>query len=217
MAIAIGVIGVFALLRIYVPFRAPIMTCYCSTDRFLLLRGWVPALNLMLIAFVPGLLIPIFHHSSCKVDLFGYDLPFFAFVVIGFPLALLLYRLVFKEDKFQIAIITGLVLMFLSIVLLKITPSFLPPLLLGLGLGLVAPEFLMIFVKLSEHCQRATANMTHFLSWQIGLTSGIAMACHLEATSEIGQLCMWARIVTLVSLLFFLLITHPYFKHQKVR
>ena len=30
--------------------------------------------------------------------------------------------------------------------------------LMGLGLGLVTPEFLMMFVKLSQHCQRGTAN-----------------------------------------------------------
>lgn len=217
VSVITGIVGIFALLRVYVPFRAPIMTCLCSTDRFVLKRGWLPAINLAFIAFVPGLLLPVFHHSSCKVFIFGIDLPFFAFVVLGFPLALILYRLFFKEDKFLIAITLGLSLMFLSIMLLSVAPSFIPPILLGLGLGLVAPEFLMIFVKLSQHCQRATANMTHFMAWQIGITCGIALACHLQANAEVSNLCFWARVTTIVSLLFFVLITYPYFKKMRVR
>lgn len=46
---------------VYVPFRAPIVTRLYSFDRFLLLRGWVPAINMILITFVPGLLIPLVH------------------------------------------------------------------------------------------------------------------------------------------------------------
>ena len=42
-------------MRVYVAFRAPIGVGYCNLDRFLLLRGWLPALNLVLIAFIPGI------------------------------------------------------------------------------------------------------------------------------------------------------------------
>ncbi len=217
VSVSIGLVGLFFISRVYVPFRAPIMTCLCSTDRFVLLRGWVPAINLMLIAFIPGLLLPIFHHSSCQVDVLGYGLPFFAFVVLGFPFALVLYRLFFKNDKFLIAVISGLILMLLSILLIKVAPSYISPFLLGVGLGLVAPEFLMVFVKLSEHCQRATANMTHFFSWQIGITCGIVVACQLQATHEVAHLCGWARAITIASLFFFLAVTYPYFKKKRVR
>ena len=33
----------------------------CSLDRFLLPRAWVPALNMLLIAFVPGVLLPLLY------------------------------------------------------------------------------------------------------------------------------------------------------------
>ena len=39
----------FSSLSEYIPFRAPIVTKLYSFDRFLLLRGWVPAINLILI------------------------------------------------------------------------------------------------------------------------------------------------------------------------
>ena len=192
VSVATGILGNMFLFRVYVPFRAPIVTSLCSTDRFLLLRGWIPAINLMIIAFVPGLFVPIFHHYTCGVVLFGYELPFFAFVVLGFPLALLLYRLFFTNDKSFLAISVGLIFILLATLFNEISLSIFPPLLFGLGLGLVAPEFLLIFVKLSHHCQRGTANTTHFLAWSIGISSGIALACHLQAKNQINSVPFYA-------------------------
>lgn len=53
--------------------------------------------------------------------------------------------------------------------------------LLGIGMGLVTPEFLLMFVKLSQHCQRGTANTMHLLSWETGISIGIAIACYTTA------------------------------------
>ena len=58
-AVAVGVLGMYFASRVYVAFRAPIGMRLCSLDRFLLPRAWVPALNMLLIAFVPGVLLPL--------------------------------------------------------------------------------------------------------------------------------------------------------------
>lgn len=217
VSVSTGLLGILFLSRVYLPFRAPMATSIFSTDRFLLVRGIIPAINLMSIAFVPGLLLPVFHHSTGGVFIAGYDIPFFAFVVIGFPLALVFYRFVFKKDKLFLAVFCGLILLLLSMILLPSAPGMLPPVMLGLGLGLVAPEFLMIFVKLSEHCQRGTANTTHFLSWQIGITSGIAVACYFQNGAHPEEIVSWGRIAATVSLLYFIAVTYPYFKQRKTR
>ena len=60
-AVAVGVLGMYFASRVYVAFRAPIGMRLCSLDRFLLPRAWVPALNMLLIAFVPGVLLPLLY------------------------------------------------------------------------------------------------------------------------------------------------------------
>lgn len=216
-ALALGVIGLMFISRLYVPFRAPLVTKVCSTDRFILKRGWLPAINLIAIASVPGLLLPVFSHHSGIIDVFGYGIPSFAFVALGFPMALMIYRFCFVNDKSFMAITTGLLLMLLSLVLFNNTPTFFIPLVLGLGLGLVAPEFLMIFIKLSEHCQRGTVNTTHFLAWEIGITGGIAWACYLYDQNDTDHIFLCAKIMIIVSLLFYLIVTNPYFRHKRIR
>ena len=61
VSVITGAVGILMLSGVYVPFRAPIVTKLYSFDRFLLLRGWVPAINLILITFIPGLLVPMVH------------------------------------------------------------------------------------------------------------------------------------------------------------
>ena len=56
--------------------------------------------------------------------------------------------------------------------------------LLGLGLGFILPEFLVMFVKLSHHCQRGTANTTHLLATEIGISLGIVTACYMELDTD---------------------------------
>ena len=63
-------------------------------------------------------------------------------------------------------------------------PVGVPSILLGLGLGLVMPEFLVMFVKLSHHCQRGTANTTHLLASEVGFASGIAVACYFDLEAD---------------------------------
>ena len=87
--------------------------------------------------------------------------------------------------------------------------------LMGLGLGLVTPEFLMMFVKLSQHCQRGTANTTHLLAWELGVGLGIASACHLHLTANEQAVYRVGLLSAIVSLAFFVLLTYPYFKKEE--
>ncbi len=82
---------------VYVPFRAPIVTKLYSFDRFLLLRGWVPAINLILITFVPGLLIPMVHPflNDFVLGNVGIPVPFFVGTTLGYIISLFIARLFF--------------------------------------------------------------------------------------------------------------------------
>lgn len=217
ISVAIGLAGIFFVSRVYVPFRAPIVTKLCSADRFLLPRGWLPALNLMLIAFIPGLLLPVFPHSLSDVMIDGFQIPFFSIVGIGFLFSILLSKLVYREEKTQRVIILGISLMMLSLILQGELPTAIVAVLLGLGLGLITPEFLLIFVKLSKHCQRGTANTTHLLAWEAGMSLGLATACYVSVEYAVDSIYHLGRMLSPVILVFFTLLTYPYFKKKRVR
>jgi putative transport-related membrane protein len=221
VAVALGALGILFVSRVYVPFRAPIGMKVCSMDRFLLLRGLIPAFNLILIAFIPGLMLPVLAGAPSDVPVGGETVPFFALVGCGFLLSVLIVKLFFRYDnKMWLQIVVGLVTVIGSMAMLfSPETSWNAPaaVLMGLGLGLVTPEFLMMFVKLSQHCQRGTANTTHLLAWELGVGLGIASACHLHLTANEQAVYRVGLLSAIVSLAFFVLLTYPYFKRKKVR
>lgn len=218
VSVVTGGVGILMISGVYVPFRAPIVTQLYSFDRFLLLRGWVPALNMILIMFVPGLLIPLVHPflNDAVVGGMGIPVPFFAGVGVGFLASLLIARLVFFKDKTWRLVIMGIGLEILAMGLLNRDCSIgVSSVLLGVGLGLVIPEFLVIFVKLSHHCQRGTANTTHLLASEVGVMLGIAYACYKDMDTD--AMLLTGQIVAFLALIFFLVITYPYYIRKKVR
>ena len=218
LSVATGLAGIFFASRVYVAFRAPIGVSLCNMDRFLLPRAWVPAINMILITFVPGLLIPLVHPflNDSVLGNMGIPVPFFVGVGIGYLISLLLARLSFMKEKTLRLVIVGIGLEMLAMSLLDPNGSIsAPSVLLGLGLGLVMPEFLVMFVKLSHHCQRGTANTTHLLASEVGISLGIATACYLDLDTD--KMLHIGQIVASVALVFFVIATYPYYIRKKVR
>ncbi|MEY8723233.1 MFS transporter [Bacteroides stercorirosoris] len=165
LSILCGIFSILFSLRVYVAFRAPIGVSRCNLDRFLLLRGWIPAINLMLIAFIPGVALPLIKQGDYSV-------------------------------------------LFFLVVLVVLTIP-----------------FTKIFVKLSHHCQRGTANTTCHLFMDAGLLIGMAVCCFLSDNGN-EQLHFYTDfqliykvigIAILVALAFYFLLTGPYYKRKRVR
>ncbi|ADV44155.1 MFS transporter [Bacteroides helcogenes] len=153
-SVAIGVFSMFFSSRVYVAFRAPIGMSLCNVDRFLLPRAWLPAVNMMLIAFIPGVLLPLMFA--------GNYLPLLALFILAF----------------------------------------------------ITIPFTRMFVKLSHHCQRGTANTMCHLSMEAGLLAGLAVACRIMNVPAIHHVAMTAAIL---AVFFYVLLTYPYYKRKRVR
>lgn len=154
LSVSLGIICMFFISRAYVAFRAPIGMSICNIDRFLLPRAWLPAINMLLIAFVPGVLLP----------------------------------LMFTGDYWSL----------LALVILSV----------------VTVPFTTMFVKLSYHCQRGTANTTCHLSMEAGILIGMTMACQMMDKTMVYQV---ASVVAVLALALFIFVTYPYYKKKKVR
>lgn len=165
LSLLCGLFSILFAMRVYVAFRAPIGVSTCNIDRFLLLRGWLPAINLVLIAFIPGLALLIIRQGD-------YAALFFLVVLV-----------------------------------------------------LLTVPFTKIFVKLSHHCQRGTANTTCHLAMETGLLVGLAVGCYLSDNgteqfqfyTDFQLIYKVISIGILVAVAFFFVVTYPYYKRKRVR
>lgn len=81
--VALGTLALLLILVVDVPFRAPLRTSWFSLDRFLLPRTLWPALNMMMLSAVFGILIAHIYNEL-----------FYICILIGFIISLLLLRYV---------------------------------------------------------------------------------------------------------------------------
>lgn len=216
-----GSIAIISLFLLKIPFRAPIGSALISFDRFLLPRGWVLSVNMIMISFIPGIFIPLIHYkieSSLIVN--GWVVPYFVLAIIGFMVTWYFKKYIKKSNE-KITMMIGMTLLLLSVSLFMIfdvkAGVILSGVLLGISLGLITPLFLMMFIELSNHCERASANTTNLLSWGTGLATGLFVSCYL--TDNYSSLLAYQTALFLASLalIYFIIFTYPYYLKKKVR
>ena len=165
--------AVFALLAylfisgVHFPFKAPDERHVCwSTDRYLLLRGCPLFFTLLLAAIAGGVMVG---HFTTASD--------YAFLLIGLVVALVAERMIFFNGDLKSEAIAGYILLGMAC-LIQLTRhgegfSSVVAFLVGNGFGLLTSRYLLFFIKLSRHCERATAQSTYFLAYESGLAVGL--------------------------------------------
>jgi len=212
LAAAAGMCAAAVLLIVSVrfPFKAPDdVLCKLSTDRFWLSGGWGVALNLLPVAVVAGLVI-----------VSGQGLRFYSMMTCGFLLALLAQRFLFVSAAPKSEIVSGLILVFASLLILHSGHTAASPdmaaTLFGCGTGLACARFLLHMIKLSDHCKRGTAQSTFMLTCEFGLSAGVSLGCGVFSAARDGLL-LTALCLTAAALVMYAAFTHSWFLRHKHR
>ena len=204
-----ALLAIILILLVHFPFRAPDDHIpMVSLDRFFLPHGFILFANLMLITIAAGLLLSLFH-----------DVRFYAMMMVGFLLAIIAQRFVFRQAELKSEVVSGLILM-AAAVLMLLTRSqdivtFVSPLFVGFGLGIIGSRFLLFFIKLSRHCQRGTSQSTYMLGWESGLAIGIGLGyavCQAEP-----HLVLLSSLALVLGALLLYQYTHNWFLTHKNR
>jgi MFS family permease len=210
VAIGCSLVAIIFIMLVHFPFRTPEENVrVVSLDRFFLPQGWPLIINLMVVTFVVGLLL-----SMTTSELF------YVMVMVGFFVALLAQRFMFRDADLESEVITGLVLTGVALLMMltrqQTIVSFAAPMFIGFGLGIIGSRFLLFFIKLSRHCQRGTAQSTFFLSWESGLALGIGLGYGL-LEQQSGPVLQVALVTTAAVLLFYHFFTHGWYITHKNR
>ena len=202
--------AIVLILTVNFPFRTPSDSMHIvSLDRFFLTDSMPLYLNLMLIASVIGLLMSL-----------GLSERFYGVIMLGFLLALLAQRFVFRDAELKSEIITGLILLIISLILIYTHPLpivwYIVPVFLGFAIGIICSRFLLFFIKLSRHCQRGTSQSTYFLSWESGIALGVGAGYAFFMNND-KWLLITAGCLAVISLLMYNYYTHTWFITHKNR
>ena len=208
-SIACSVVSILLILMVHFPFRAPqdeIPTV--SLDRFFLPHGFPLFVNLQLIMLAAGILFSMRLTEQ-----------FYAMMMVGFLVALLAQRFVFRDAEMKSEVVSGLILMVAAFLMLLTRTQeivFLAaPVFIGLGLGIIGSRFLLFFIKLSHHCQRGTSQSTFLLGWESGIAWGLGIGFAFFSTQPMQALVASLVLVALALLMYNF--THNWFMEHKNR
>lgn len=206
-----GVVVLAAVLILLVsfPFRIPednIPTV--SLDRFFLPHGFPLFANLQLVTLAMGLLLTL---SLSEL--------FFAMMMVGFLLALVAQRFMFRDAEVKSEVVTGLILMGAALLMMLTRTQqivwYAAPVFIGFGLGIIGSRFLLFFIKLSRHCQRGTSQSTFLLGWESGIAWGLGFGLMFFHGYRHLTLLMSLLLVVVALLLYHF--THNWFVKNKNR
>ena len=212
VVIAAGGLATAALILIFLvdfPFRAPLDdTPTVSLDRFFLPHGFPLFVNLQLITLAVGLLFSLALTEQ-----------FYAMMMVGFLLAILAQRFVFRDAEVKSEVVTGLILMGAALLMMLTRTQqivgYAAPAFVGFGLGIIGSRFLLFFIKLSRHCKRGTSQSTFMLGWESGIAWGLGLGYALfEGAST--PILITALGLVLASLLLYNFV-HNWFVSNKNR
>lgn len=201
---AMCIMAAALIMLVPIPFRAPSDRYpHFSSDRFLLPLSWPLFLVQTVFAAAVGAVLaqqpPI---------------AFYAAMLGGLALALVEARLVADGGPLRIATTLGFLAMAAVVSLPTGGPTattVLIGLLAGLATGCVSNHCLSLFLNLSNHCQRATSQSSCFLSWELGIASGLALAfCCPSAPALLAQLLV-------VAALAFCFLAYPWYQRHRAR
>ena len=219
-------LGAFVLVsRAKFPFKAPaegIKTF--SLDRFYLPQGTPLFVNIILITFSAGLYFSVPHPTGIFLMIFG-----------GLVLAFLAEKFAFADADLKSQILVGLILLasaeLISFGSQEFAVEIVVPTLLGFSLGIIGSRFLLFYIKLAKHCQRGTSVNSFFLAWELGLSLGFGLGfmfhnlparAHFDVDHPVynmveSGMLHYALLFTIVSLLVYNFLVHPWYMKHKNR
>lgn len=210
-----GVLALLCVFMVSVTFRAPMDLPKFSLDRYFLPRSWPETINLFFLALIPGILISSclfiaikFYHTSTSLWI-----PWIAFIA-GSLGAFYSRHSWLKKQSSQLHIGIGLTLLVVGSALLcgnNTTQTFPFALfLIGAGLELAASEFLYMFIRMSHHCQRSTANASYLFAWETGCALGSCIGLY----NQEGEALLFTALITFILYFAF---TAKHYKNRRKR
>ncbi len=180
-----------------------------SGDRFFLPQAKWLFLNLFIICLSLGLLLST-----------QYTAMFYSMLMVGFCLALLAERFAFADADLKSQIVSGSILIAAALMMTltrkQMVVTYISPVLVGMGVGLIGSRFLLFFIKLSKHCQRGTAVSTYMLGWESGISAGL-FAGYFFFSDDVHLVLLASLICICLAFAQYVLFTHQWYIKKKNR
>lgn len=190
ISLSLGVGAMLFPMFTKVMFRAPLEPNVFSLDRFILPRALYPAISLLPIAMIFGLLIT---HFTSETN--------YLFLSVGVCLAFISAKHIFQKQTDSLRMMIGIIFLTIGLMGLMMCNNIIEryaSLSIGIGLSLSASSMYRMMIKVPLHCERGTSNNTYQLFWETGVIIGICIGLMLSE----ANISIYTTSLSLCALVF---------------
>ncbi|MCC8087770.1 MAG: MFS transporter [Rikenellaceae bacterium] len=217
----IGFICIIFIKPIKKPVRQNVQTAKTSLDRFILIRA-LPCVGLLFIQEIGYGAVSNFIGIYCEdIGLTGQAGIFFLILSIGIICARIFSAKSINNGQIVRVVYIGSALLIVSFTLfvfksMSVPLLYLIALLTGAGYGHINPAFQSMFINLSHHNQRGTANATYFTFWDMGIGLGIAAGGFFIDKLNFQWLFALCSGLYILSTVYFGIVSAPYYREKRL-
>ncbi len=225
-----GILGIGMSFFVHTPYKPPRRREPISLDRFILLKGLIPGLSLMLLSIPYGMTTTYVALYAQRIGLSLHSGLFFSCMAAGLGISRFFSGKQADKGRGTRVIQYGMILSTFVYLWLASTRLLLSwnmeltqilffgaALLMGVAYGTMFPAFNTLFVNLAPHTQRGTATSTYLTSWDIGIGLGLLTGGVIAQITSFDRAFLLGALLCLGSGLYFHFKVSPYYHEHKER
>lgn len=222
IAFAVSIVGLIADSMVDVPLKEIVKNkSKISLDRFLLTRGWMIGINVVLVGFCYGVLSNYLAiYGKERLGITNGTGTYFLILSSGLIASRLLGNRTLKKGLITRNCSLGLVLSSLGYGLFVFHQNpvgyYISALLIGLGNGHLWPAFQNMMIGVAHHNERGTANSTLLTSWDLGIGFGVLIGGFVAEHIDYHQAFLVMFASHCAATLLFYAKTKGFFRERKL-
>ncbi len=193
-----------------------------SLDRFVLVKGMLEMLPVMLFSFSYGILSTYLAvYGRTEIGITDGTGLFFVIMACGLVMSRLRVGQMLNRGMVSQSVALGMAVCLLGFAIFVIfrnaTGFYVAAFVLGVGYGTMCSAFQAMFINLAPHNRRGTANSTYFTAWDLGIGLGVFIGGHIAEVFNYAMAYRAGLCVSTVGLILFYCVVRQHFERNKLR
>jgi MFS family permease len=214
-----GSIGFAAALFIKAPENIKITETPLTLDRLLLIKGIPMGINLLFVATTYGMVVSFAAMYGKSMHIANTGM-FFTLFALGIGFSRIFSGKLIDNGKLHTVNFRGISLLSASFFVFAFGRNaiffFTSALFMGIGFGVLFPAFQTLFLNIAPASHRGTANSTYFLSFDLGIGTGMVLAGNIANRYNFSKAFLFAAILNIAAVTYYALISRKCYDRNRV-
>jgi len=219
-AIAMGILGIIAVMLIKAPVRPKVERQKLSLDRFFLLRAWPVFINQLLPCFAWGTIGPFVAQYGKEIAIPNAGI-YFLFWAGGIILSRIFAGRLVDRGHIHAVNISAMIIVMLAFAAFasihNIYAFCTAGLFIGVGFGMMFPALQTLYINMAENNQRGTANSTYLVGFDVGLALGMLVGGYISGIWNFSILFGVSSALCMLSIIVYAVVSRPLYNARKLR